>query len=270
MMQNFSNMNIILSDRDFSLLLSKTLSNENKLIHKPLPTIPPPPSIDFGEKSEKTIHLENEKIQAEIPLAHIPILSKLPQYIWEKNNIYKAPDFLGQNLNVNYNTTQQVSHIPREQKPLKKIPATNDPLLSKKSKKIQKEKSSQLTRKIVKNYGKAIASFACSEKAQPLLDKLLKKNQEFKKKFVSFVYENKEFIEGNRRLRHLLTVFSTDDGDVKRNKRVLKVVAELFMKKYVHQWLWNSKLVNKELHAQLICDMRKRIKFPDQLEHLSN
>lgn len=64
-----------------------------------------------------------------------------------------------------------------------------------------------MTRKIVKNFGKAIASFACSEKAEPILDKALNNNKELKKKFITFVYENKEFIEGNRRLKHLLTLY---------------------------------------------------------------
>lgn len=79
---------------------------------------------------------------------------------------------------------------------------------------MKKEKPPQLTRKIVKNYGKAIASFACSDKAEPILDKALKFNKVLKKKFINFVYENKEFIEGNRRLKHLLTIYESDDEDV--------------------------------------------------------
>ena len=203
--------------------------------------------------------------------SQLHILAKLPPFMWEATNMYQPHQLIAQNFPISYNKEFQKQYHPPEDKQIlisnkSQLPSADNLI---KKKKIQKEKPPQLTRKIVKNYGKAIASFACSEKAQPILDKLLKNDTELKKKFISFVYENKEFIEGNRRLRHLLTISENDNNEVKRNKKILKIIAELFMKRYVQQWLWNSKLVNKELHAQLICEMRKRIKYPEQLEQLS-
>jgi len=65
------------------------------------------------------------------------------------------------------------------------------------------------------------------------LEKALNYNKGLKKKFITFVYENKEFIEGNRRLKHLLTIYESDDDEVRRNKKLFKMFAELFMKKFV-------------------------------------
>jgi len=142
--------------------------------------------------------------------------------------------------------------------------------ISKNSKKIKKVKPPKLNRKIVKNFGKAIASFACSEKALKIIDKTIKYRNSNQKMFRSFVYEHKECIEGNRRFKQLLTIDQDDTIDVQENKMLFKKMAEIFMKNYVHQWIWNSKLMNKDLHAQLVGEMKKRISNPNLLESLSS
>lgn len=239
---------------NFHLEESKFSSSKLKL-----PDIPPPPDQD--DKPEIEPPKEPIRKLPDIRAQTIPFYPKLPIIL--ENKIYLNPN--PNDVNLHYEMT-----FPQMQNnEILQIPVYNLEHELKTRNIAQKDKTIHLTRKIVKNFGKAIASFACCDKALLIVNKLIKNNPQKKDSFKNFVYDHKEFIEGNRRLMQLLTITSEDDKDTKRNKSIFKLLAEIFMKRYVQQWLWNSKLVNKELHASLIKDMRRRIKHPELLEHLS-
>ncbi len=223
-----------------------------------LPDIPPPPAmLEVTEKEGETV-IEPPSMP-EVPQNSRAFYPNLTRLLFTPQN-QQAPLLEGRS---------DIDLIPKDVPGNSTEQFVDQSSLAANSKKINKDRNIHLTRKIVKNYGKAIASFSCCEKAYPILDKILNKNLKHREEFISFVYENKEFIEGNRRLMQLLIISDNESPEMQRNKKVFKQVAEIFMKKYVQQWLWNSKLVNKELHAQLLKEMRKRIRYPELLEHLS-
>ena len=128
----------------------------------------------------------------------------------------------------------------------------------------------RLTRKIVKNFGKAIAAFACSVNAKPLIMQFVHNDVKKYSRFLQFVYEIKDTIEGNRRLKLLLQHQPEDNLQTRINKDIFKYSARIFMQGHVYKWLWNSHVENKDLHAKLIGKVRIRIENPDLLDHLTN
>ena len=150
--------------------------------------------------------------------------------------------------------------------------STTSPLLSSSSSFHDKQNQieGQLTRKIVKNFGKAIAAFACSSNAKPLLMQFVRNDLKKYSKFLQFVYEIKDTIEGNRRLKLLLQHQDEDNLQTKQNKDIFRHAAEIFMQGHVYKWLWNSHVENKALHSKLIGQVRIRIQNPDRLDNLTN
>ena len=134
----------------------------------------------------------------------------------------------------------------------------------------QNQIEGNLTRKIVKNFGKAIAAFSCSANAKPLLMQYVHGDLKKYSKFLQFIYEIKDTIEGNRRLKLLLQHQDEDNSQTKQNKDIFRHAAEIFMRGHVYKWLWNSHVENKALHSKLIGQVRIRIENPDLLDSLTN
>jgi len=244
----------------------------------PPPLIPPPPAAAAAAAAEEESYEEQAPI-VQAPVFN-PIQTSLEMQAFHQHQLehLKIPSFISnvnRSLEVENMMMQEKAFIPMElpqREELQKEYKGLKPLaqVSKTSKKISKAKAPKLTRKIVKNFGKAIASFACSEKALQIIEKSVHYRGCDRKKFKDFVYEHKECIEGNRRFKQLLTISNDDPQETRENKKIFKKISEIFMKSYVHQWIWNSKLLKKEDHAQLVSEMKKRIQNPSLLESLSN
>jgi len=244
--------------------------------HNP-PIIPPPPAAEAAAAEEEPSEEQAPPIQQPVhvnqvqPPIEMPVFSQNPiehhlrlsSFLNSQNRSFEIENVMVQEKIYPVVEPSFIEEPQKEYKSLK--PLTQ---VSKTSKKIPKPKAPKLTRKIVKNFGKAIASFATSEKALQIIEKSFSDCD--RKKFKDFVYEHKECIEGNRRFKQLLTVSNDDPLDTRENKRIFKRISEIFMKTYVHQWIWNSKLLKKEDHAQLVSEMKKRIQNPRLLESLSN
>jgi len=87
----------------------------------------------------------------------------------------------------------------------------NRDVLLKGSKKIKKDNKANkdghvLTRKIVKNFGRAIISFVCNSKSSEIIMQLCNNDPETYQRLILYLKESKTKIEGSRRLKQLLTV----------------------------------------------------------------
>jgi len=124
------------------------------------------------------------------------------------------------------------------------------------------------TKTVVKNYGKAIASFAISPIAIPYLNPLVKQEGISVNEFVKFISTAKEGIEGIETFRALLLVKEGDDKKTAAYKRVFQSIGEIFIKSFSVNWIFSGRMANKQAHLKFRFKMLRRIKSPELFTYL--
>ncbi len=119
------------------------------------------------------------------------------------------------------------------------------------------------TKNIVKNYGKAICSFACSELATPYLSPMLKEQGVQLKKFIEFIMKAKDGIESILSFRNYLLVTEEDSEDTAKFKKVFSQISEVFIKYFSVNWIFSGRLTYKESHLKFRFKLLRRIKNPE-------
>jgi len=210
------------------------------------------PEFDFDLKTE-----ENDKENTSLTTENVKKLA-------EKSKKMSAPARPKRSRAAVVSKPQPTKMISSRSKKISKVPKS-----SKQSSQKQAVPKVLLTRKIVKNFGKAIAAFSCSLTAKNLILGFINGDEERYTNFLQFIYEVKDTIEGNRRLKLLLQIQPEDDENTVINKKIFTFAARTFMSGYVYRWLWNSHVENKVLHAQLVGQVRIRIFYPELLDRLT-
>jgi len=124
------------------------------------------------------------------------------------------------------------------------------------------------TKTVVKNYGKAIASFAISPVAVPYLTPYILEEQVNLAEFVEYVGKAKENIEGIDTLRGLLLVKDNDEPKIASFKRVFKALAEIFVKYFSVNWIYSGRMLNKKVHLTFRFKILRRIQSPELFTYL--
>jgi hypothetical protein len=127
------------------------------------------------------------------------------------------------------------------------------------------------SKNIVKNYGKALCSFASSKLALPYIESLVsKKGYEAVniKKFMEDIKQKKESTNSMESLRRLLMENSDDNEETRECKRLFKEVSIIFMKYFSVNWIFNGKLVHKHAHLKFRFKMLRRIQNPQHFTYL--
>jgi len=123
---------------------------------------------------------------------------------------------------------------------------------------------------VVKNYGKAMCSFALSDIAKPYLEPILKENRGELKDFNEWVMNNKERIDSIDSLRGLLLPLPEDDEMSRSNKRVFQGISEIFLRFFCVNWIYGGKITHKETHLNFRLKMLRRVQNPEQFTYLQN
>ena len=121
---------------------------------------------------------------------------------------------------------------------------------------------------VVKNYGKAMCTFAYSDIAEPYLAPLLKKEQITREEFIEWIQNNKERVDGIERLRGLLLVSPQDEPLLASYKRVFQKISETFLKYFCVNWIYGGKLTHRETHLSVMFKMQRRVKNPELFTYL--
>jgi len=124
------------------------------------------------------------------------------------------------------------------------------------------------TKTVVKNYGKAIASFSTSEIAEPYLLPLINHEECNYDDFIKYISIAKESIEGIDTLRGLLLVRPEDDPTKAAYKRVFQGIAEIFIKYFSVNWIFSGRMMNKKAHLNLRHKMLRRVQHPELFTYL--
>jgi len=93
------------------------------------------------------------------------------------------------------------------------------------------------TKDLLKNYGKAICSFAISELAHPYLLPIVEKERVELKGFTEFVFNIKENIDSITTFRAVLLVEESDSREVKAHKKMFAAMGEVFIKYFSVNWI---------------------------------
>jgi len=125
------------------------------------------------------------------------------------------------------------------------------------------------TKNIVKNYGKAICSFACSEIGKPYLETVLEKhNIKQHKEFLTYISKVKESIDSIQSFRSLLLVREDDPADVVAFKKAFAAIGEVFIKYFSVNWIFSGRITHKDTHLKFRFKMLRRIQHPEFFTYL--
>jgi len=128
--------------------------------------------------------------------------------------------------------------------------------------------ASRATKNIVKNYGRAICSFAISPMALPYLSDILEKEDVSLSQFINYIKHIKGTIDGLFHFRSIILANSQDDPETARAKRVFIGISEVFIKFFSANWIYNSRVFHKEAHLKFRFKMLRRIKHPELFTYL--
>ncbi len=129
-------------------------------------------------------------------------------------------------------------------------------------------KQNSSTKNIVKNFGRAFATFALSDISVKYLEIILKDKKLSLQDFRDFVAARKEGIDGISSLRDMLLVHRLDKEKLAICKRVFQEISVIFIKFFSVNWIFDSKVGNKIAHVKSRFKMLRRIKSPEYFTYL--
>jgi len=124
------------------------------------------------------------------------------------------------------------------------------------------------TKNVVKNYGKAICSFATSEIARPYLLPICHKENIQVEDFIQYVMNHKEAIDSIKTLRAILLVEEEDSEEVKAYKRTFAAIGEAFIKYFSVNWIFSGRVTHKDAHLKFRYKMLRRIRDPESFTYI--
>jgi len=133
-----------------------------------------------------------------------------------------------------------------------------------------KPSESIVSKNVIKNYGKAMAAFACSKLSKPYLEDLAKKEDIVSADFTHYVATYKECTDSIGGLRSLLLATENDSEEVCTYKRVFKALCEIFLKYFSVNWIFSGKMNHKMLHLTLRFKMLRRVRNPEYFTYLTS
>lgn len=134
--------------------------------------------------------------------------------------------------------------------------------------KIRRSKQEDCTKNIVKNYGRAICSFALSELAVPYLMPLIQRDDVNIVEFRRFIEDGRGHIDGISSFRRLLLGEHTEGPKITVFKKILQEIAVIFIKYFSVNWIYHGKLKNKSTHLMFRFKILRRVMNPEYFTYL--
>jgi len=130
--------------------------------------------------------------------------------------------------------------------------------------------ASRETKNIVKNYGKAICTFAVSYPALPYLAVILEEQHLPLEQFVKYINQIKDSIDGLHHFRSILLINEDDSSELVAKKKAFIAIGKVFIKYFSVNWIYNSRVFHKEAHLKFRFKMLRRIQNPELFTYLKN
>jgi hypothetical protein len=127
------------------------------------------------------------------------------------------------------------------------------------------------SKNIIKNYGKALCTFASSKLALPYIENVIEQKG-YKgihiRKFMEHMKHKKETTSSMDSIRRLLIEELGDTDEQKKWKDIFKELSIIFMKYFSVNWIFGGKLLHKRAHLKFRFKMLRRIQHPEFFTYL--
>ena len=129
--------------------------------------------------------------------------------------------------------------------------------------------------KIVRNYAKALVSFASCTMAVPYLTAIIHKEENCGNKldvklFQRYIKTKKQKTVNISRLRALLLVQARDSDTTKMYKHLFSEISVVFIKYFAVNWIFSGRVKYREDHLKYRLKMLRRIRNPEYFTYLRN
>ena len=121
---------------------------------------------------------------------------------------------------------------------------------------------------IVKNFGRAICTFAASKLANPYLVNLAATEGIEIEDFIQYAKGMKEKIVGLNHFRSLLLHEINENPKTAAYKRIFRGISEVFIKYFSVNWIFDSKVQYKQAHLRFRFKILRRIQNPEKFTYL--
>jgi len=127
---------------------------------------------------------------------------------------------------------------------------------------VKRDQSKPSSKNIVKNFGKAMCSFASSDLSLPYYEKInanLKVNIE---DFQDYIHKKRDLIDSIDSLRTLLLIGQNDDEVMMGYKKIFQEISITFIKYFSVNWIFQGKMSHKQAHLKARYKMLRRVQNP--------
>lgn len=140
------------------------------------------------------------------------------------------------------------------------------------SKNNKKDESKPSSKNIVKNFGKAMCSFASSHLAIPYLERINchSKDDVDLEEFQSHIHSKRDLIDSIDSLRSLLLITKNDDEILIGFKKIFQEISVIFIKYFSVNWIFQGKMSHKQAHLRSRFKMLRRIKSPQHFTYFKD
>ena len=119
------------------------------------------------------------------------------------------------------------------------------------------------SKNIVKNFGKAMCSFASSKLALPYLEQIHTRIDFHTNAFQKHMHAQLKTIDSLHSVRSLFYIESGDSETTAVVKRVFQEISIVFIKYFSVNWICQGKMSHKEAHLRARFKMLRRVKEPE-------
>jgi len=123
---------------------------------------------------------------------------------------------------------------------------------------------------IMKNYGRAMTNFALSTMAKPYLKGITEKLGISLESFQQYIKERKKSANCIKQLRAMLPLGSGEDEENFELKTAFQKICIIFLKFFVANWLYGSKICEKVIHLKYRFKIMRRVKNPQYFTYLKD
>jgi len=136
--------------------------------------------------------------------------------------------------------------------------------------KMKRDQSKPSSKNIVKNFGKAMCSFASSELSLPYLNRINVNWDVNLENFQEYIQKKRDLIDSIDSLRSLLLIMKNDDEVIVGYKKIFQEISIIFIKYFSVNWIFQGKMSHKQAHLKARFKMLRRIKSPQHFTYFKD
>jgi hypothetical protein len=135
----------------------------------------------------------------------------------------------------------------------------------------REERGKPNSKHIIKNYGKALCTFACSNVAKPYLEDIHKHESITKvitvQDFQVFIKGKRDIIDSMKSIRDILLIKQSDNKILVAYKKMLQKISIIFIKYFSINWIFQGKMKHKQIYVNSRFKILRRIKDPQHFTY---